>query len=210
MPADTPFERNLECGVRIKFEPVQRDARPNRYPEMERLAHWCRIFDEEGMAPVEGGASAGNLSFRTPAGFVITATRTALKSDIPWDGFVEVVRSNVADWAVHYLGERPPSSDVFLHDRIYRVRPDAACVLHGHDNVVLARADDLGREFEIVVTPEATEFGTRVDAERTAAALGVHDYIIRKGHGFVSVGRTLDEAGERAVAIHRRAAQLGG
>ena len=90
------------------------------------------------------------------------------------------------------------------------MRPDAACVLHGHDNVVLARADDLGREFEIVVTPEATEFGTRVDAERTAAALGVHDYIIRKGHGFVSVGRTLDEAGERAVAIHRRAAQLGG
>jgi ribulose-5-phosphate 4-epimerase/fuculose-1-phosphate aldolase len=196
-----------ECGVRIKYEPVARDRRPNRYAEMDRLAHWCRIFDEEGVAPVEGGASAGNLSFRTPSGFVITATRTRLKSDIPWHGFVEVVRTDWLDWAVHYLGENPPSSDVFLHDSIYKARPDVNAVLHGHDPLVMERADALAREFDLVVTPEATEFGLREDAEKTAAALGSHPYVIRRGHGFVAVGRTLDEAGELAVRVHRAAAR---
>ena len=209
MPTDT-LGHNRECGVRVKFQFTVRDGRPNRYPQMDRLAHWCAVFDREGMAPVEGGASAGNLSFRTPGGFVITATRTNLKADIPWDRFVEVVRSNWRDYEVHYLGAAPPSSDAFLHDRIYVARDDVEAVFHGHDEVVLAQAERLATEFDIVFTPVETLFGTREDAALTVAALGGHDYIIRKGHGFVSVGRTLEEAGERAVTIHRRAAEFAG
>jgi ribulose-5-phosphate 4-epimerase/fuculose-1-phosphate aldolase len=197
----------MECGIRIKYRPVQRDRRPHRHEGMEELARWCRTFDEEGMAPVEGGASAGNLSFRTLTGFVITPTRTHLKSELSWDRFAEVVRSNWLDYEVHYLGTAPPSSDVFLHDRIYRARPDVQAVFHGHDDVVLAQAGTLGREFDIVVTPREIEFGTREDAEETARTLGARDYLIRRGHGFLSVGRTMAEAGERAVKIHRRAVE---
>ena len=75
-----PREENQECGIRHRFKVLHRDRTPNRYPQQtERLLHWCRIFDEEGLAPVAGGASAGNLSFRTPNGFVITPSRTRLK-----------------------------------------------------------------------------------------------------------------------------------
>jgi ribulose-5-phosphate 4-epimerase/fuculose-1-phosphate aldolase len=200
------LESNRECGVRHKFSVRTRDLTPNLYPEQtERLGAWCAAFDAEGMAPVEGGASAGNLSFRTPRGFVITATRSLLKSNLTWRDFVEVVREDWDAYELHVLGERTPSSDAFLHARIYAARPDVAAVFHGHDDLVLEHADALAREMRIVSTPQAMLFGTREDAIETARALGQSDYIIRKGHGFVAVGRTLDLAGERALAVHRRA-----
>jgi L-fuculose-phosphate aldolase len=202
------MDENRECGIRYKFVPVARDRRPNRHPEMDRLLYWCDVFDREGMAPLEGGASAGNLSFRTLAGFVITPTRSLLKAGLPWERLVEVVRSNWLDFEIHYLGDGPPSSDSFLHGRIYAMRPDVNAVLHGHDDVVLAQADALPREFDIAVTPTARLFGTKEDAEETARDLGAKSYIIRRGHGFIAVGRTLDEAGELALKVHRRAVEL--
>lgn len=203
------MEANRECGIRHKFQVVHRDRVPNAHPAlMERLLHWCRVFDEEGMAPVEGGASAGNLSFRTPAGFVITPTRSRLKSGMDWRSLVEVVRSDWRDYAVHVLGATPPSSDSFLHERIYALRPDVLAVFHGHDGLVLRHAAALAREFPMALTAESRLFGTRDDAADTARELGAHAYIIRLGHGFVSVGRTLEEAGELAVKVHRRARAL--
>src|SRR5262249_42472979 len=151
----------------------------------------------------------GNLSFRTPRGFVITATRSMLKSGLGWRDFVEVVREDWLGYELHVLGERVPSSDSFLHARIYALRPDVNAVLHGHDDLVLEHADALARELDLVSTGEAMLFGTKEDALETARALGTKDYIIRKGHGFVAVGRTLDLAGERALLVHRRASGLG-
>lgn len=205
------LEGNRECGVRHKFTVRTRDLAPNLYPaEVARLAHWCEVFDAEGLAPVEGGASAGNLSFRTPRGFVITATRSQLKAGLSWRDFVEVVREDWHAYELHVLGERVPSSDAFLHARIYSTRRDVGAVFHGHDDLVLAHADALARDLRIVSTPEAMLFGTRQDAIETARALGEADYIIRKGHGFVAVGRTLDLAGERALLVHRKARESTG
>jgi len=156
------------------------------------------------MAPVEGGASAGNLSFRTRDGFVVTATRTRLKAALSWHLLVEVVRANWLDYELHYLGADPPSSDSFLHERIYRARPDVRAVFHGHDPVVLAAADRIG----VAVSVREIPFGTREDAQETALELGQSGTLVRRGHGFLSVGATLDEAGERALDLHRRAAAV--
>ncbi len=202
-------DENRECGIRHKFEVVVRDRLPNHYPELaNRLAHWCNVFDAEGLAPVEGGASAGNLSFRTPRGFMITPTRSSLKSELGWRDFVEVVREDWLGYEVHILGERAPSSDSFLHGRIYAARSDVMAVFHGHDDVILQNADALSRLHDIAVTPEARLFGTAIDAEETARALGDKDFIIRRGHGFVAVGRTPDLAGALAVAMHRAALRI--
>ncbi|MAG56814.1 MAG: hypothetical protein CMJ83_11025 [Planctomycetes bacterium] len=200
---------NRECGVRHKFAVKHRDRVANRYPELTRqLIHWCQVFDEEGLAPIEGGASAGNLSFRTASGFVITPTRSRLKANLDWRAFVEVVRSDWRDFEVHVLGERTPSSDAFLHERIYALRPDVLCVFHGHADLILRHADALALEFPMAVTGEARVFGTADDAADTAVELGSANYCVRRGHGFVSTGRTLDEAGQLAVKVHQRAVQL--
>jgi ribulose-5-phosphate 4-epimerase/fuculose-1-phosphate aldolase len=197
-----------EAGVRVKFRAVALTSRPRRIARMASLARWCRIFDREGLAPVEGGASAGNLSFRTPRGFVITATRTLLKSRIPWHGFAEVVDADWDRFEIRYRGGAPPSSDSFLHERIYAARPDVGAVFHGHDALVLRHGRRLARERDVVFTPRRRLFGTRADARETAAALGRHVAVIRRGHGFVTVGRTPAEAGRRALALHRSALRL--
>ena len=187
-------EENRECGIRHTFTVKVRDRLPNHYPEeAARLAHWCNVFDAEGLAPVVGGASAGNLSFRTPPGFMITATRSTLKSGLGWRDFVEVVREDLLAWEIHVLGERPPSSDAFLH---------------GHDDVVLAHADDLARLHGARVTAQSRRFGTRIDAEETAEALGDGSFVVRRGHGFAAVGKSVDEAGAVAVFMHREAVRL--
>ena len=202
----TTTSENRECGIRHRFRVRYRDRVPNRYPrEMEELLLWCQAFDEEGLAPVEGGASAGNLSFRTPSGFVITPTRSRLKTGISWTTLVEVVRSDWRQFEIHVLGERAPSSDSFLHERIYAHRPDVMAVFHGHNDVILRQAESLKGQHEVAVTGGARSFGTPEDAEETAREIGQHNAIIRLGHGFVTAGRTQKIAGDLALALHRAA-----
>src|SRR5207249_3292022 len=114
-------------------------------------------------------------------------------------------------YSVHFLGggnalERMPSSDAPMHHMIYAKRPDVAAVFHGHDPLVLAHADRLG----VPVTPQETQFGTLADAEETVRSLAQHDYLVRRGHGFVAVGRTLEKAGRLALDVHGRARALAG
>ncbi len=204
-----------EQGIRHKYIPRQRDRDIDHHPDLAELARWCETFDQHGLTPIEGGASAGNLSFRTTRGFVITPTRSRLKAGLQRDHFLEVVRVEILDhhnFRVHYLGGlqppveggRIPSSDTLMHHLIYCARPDAHAVFHGHDAIVLARQGLLG----VPVTGRETLFGTVEDARQTVAQLGHDDYIIRREHGFVSVGRTMQHAGELAVEIHRQALAL--
>jgi ribulose-5-phosphate 4-epimerase/fuculose-1-phosphate aldolase len=203
-----------EAGVRHRYQPVQRDTYLLHGALIDELARWCEVFHAEGLAPEEGGASAGNLSFRTTAGFVITPTRSKLKAGLSSDDFVEVVRLEIQgdeQFRVHFLGggarqEKMPSSDAPMHHLIYAHRPDVVAVFHGHDPYVLAAADRLG----VAVTPQETQFGTLADARETVRSLGQHDYLVRRGHGFVAVGRTLERAGKLALDVHRRAKALVG
>ena len=203
-----------ESGVRHKYQPLQRDTYVANYVASDALARWCERFDREGLTPLEGGASAGNLSLRTTQGFLITVTRSRLKRGLGPQDFVEVVRLERlggAAFRVHFLGgggspsPRVPSSDAPMHHLIYAARPDVAAVFHGHDPLMLRHADSLG----VPVTGQETEFGTLEDAEAALAALGQSDFLIRRGHGFVSVARTADLAGRRALEVHERAARRG-
>ena len=160
------------------------------------------------MAPLEGGASSGNLSFRTPSGFVITPTRSRWKGHLAWKNLVEVVRADWSGYALHFLGETPPSSDSFLHEKIYVDRPDVEAIFHGHDEIVLQHAANLAKEMDLAFTPREIPFGTKEDALETSASLGENRYIIRKGHGFVSVGGSVDEAGDYSLLVHTRALEM--
>ncbi len=106
------------------------------------------------------------------------------------------------------MGEAPPSSDSFLHEKIYVDRPDVEAIFHGHDEIVLQYAENLAKEMNLAFTPREIPFGTKEDALETAASLGENRYIIRKGHGFVSVGGSMDEAGEYSLQVHNRALEM--
>jgi len=206
------------AGRRHLFDPVQRDRGVDWGRHMDELLEWCRRFGEEGMAPEEGGASLGNLSVRTPRGFLITPSRTQLKTELPWDHLVEVVRVEIVsrrdeEFRIHYLGGgagpeaggRVPSSDALLHHCVYAARPDVLAVFHGHDPAILAVDDQLG----VPCTTEPVPFGTIRDAYGVAQALGPASAVVRRDHGFVTVGRTVEQAGRRALELHRKAVALG-
>ena len=99
-------------------------------------------------------------------------------------------------------GGRMPSSDVPMHHLIYCARPDVNAVFHGHDAVVPRAAEAMG----VPTTPSLTTFGTLEDAHATVRALGQHDYIVRKDHGFVAVDKHTksDAAGTMRTIVDRQ------
>ncbi len=143
--------------------------------------------------------------------FVVTASRTTSKRALSADDFVEVVRVEILGTergVVHYCarGGLVPSSDSLMHHLIYAARPDVMAVFHGHDPWVLAAGEALG----VPITGSETAYGSLEDGRETARELAHHDYIVRRNHGFVAVGRTADHAGRLAIEVHRRARELGG
>lgn len=200
-----------EAGVRHLFTVRRLRAEPTHHAALyETLLAWCRTFDREGLAPLVGGASAGNLSVRTPDGFTITPTRCRLKAGLPWQELVEVVEVDRAGFVLGVRGRNVPSSDSFLHAEIYQRRADVRAVFHGHDDLILQRARELAAELPVIPGRRERAFGTLEDARETADELGDGSCVIRPGHGFVTAGSTPEEAGHLSLRLHNRARELAG
>ena len=192
--------------VKFRVEFLSRDV-----PDDERvgqLRQWCVRFDQSGLTPpFEGvGRSLGNLSFRLrpndPA-FVITASTLMSKQDLTPADFVTVFRCDLERRTVYAAGARDPSSESLMHFEIYNRRPDVAAIFHGHDKQITARA-------ALLDLPETEEFrppGTPELLAQVMAILDEEPFLVMKNHGFLSLGPTMDEAGNQALQIREK---LGG
>jgi L-fuculose-phosphate aldolase len=170
----------------------------------------AQALDAAGFMPQK----SGNLSLRTPSGFVITP------SGLPYAamGAADLVECG-ADGVPRGPGR--PSSEWRLHAAVYRARPDAQAVVHTHSPratalacarrgippihymITLAGAD--GRR-GIPCAAHAT-FGTEPLAEAAVATLGAElRSVLLANHGVLALGATL--AG--AVALAREAENLAG
>lgn len=160
------------------------------------LAAWCRRFAELGVAR----DGSGNLSFRSAAGFVISRTAADLYAITPGE-FVEVLSVDAGRGQVRAAGAFEPSSESPMHAAIYSARPDVHAVFHGHSADLLREAARLG----IPVTARERPYGTPELAEEVRAVLAAgRPLIALRGHGFVSLGRTMREAGRRVERIVAR------
>jgi L-fuculose-phosphate aldolase len=157
------------------------------------LIHWCRRFAEFGLV----GPAMGNLSARTPTGFLITPTNTDPRT-ITAAQFVEVLA--VANEEVHVAGNREPSSESMLHHAIYRARPEVNAIFHGHHDRLLALAGKLG----MPVTAREQPYGTPELVHEVLLVASRQDFFLMRGHGFVALGRTCTEAGQRVEEALRR------
>ncbi len=168
------------------------------------LIRWGRLFHELGCAPSYESGSHGNLSVRTQQGCLITATQTFLGA-LEESHFVELVGCDLsaAPPTVLYRGKRPPSTDSLIHWQIYRWRKEVECVLHAHDSKTLTQADRLG----LPQTTCAADAGSP-ELVPLIQPLAHHPYFLVREHGFVATGKTIEEAGQLAVSIHRRAAEV--
>jgi L-fuculose-phosphate aldolase len=165
-------------------------------PRLTKLKHWCSEFHRLNLAPLYAGGSYGNLSFRVKPGFnefVITASRLALKDNLSADAFILVSGVDLKQRVVRAHGRRVPSSESMLHHAVYAARPDINAVFHGHST-----------HFFTLGLPETAKeepYGSLALAQSVIPLITKHDLIVLKGHGFLSLGKDLDEAGRRVTVL---------
>jgi L-fuculose-phosphate aldolase len=172
----------------------------------------AKALDAAGFMPQK----SGNLSLRTPDGFVITP------SGLPYAAMTAEDLVTCAPDGVPFGNPRHrPSSEWRLHAAILRARPDAQAVVHTHSpratalssarrgippiHYMATLAGDGGRQ-GIPCAPHAT-FGTEALAQAAIARLGpALRAVLLANHGVVALGATL--AG--AVALAREVENLAG
>ncbi|MFC2006513.1 class II aldolase/adducin family protein, partial [Chloroflexota bacterium] len=99
---------NVIENTRLIFETVLLEKSPPDDERTSRLIYWCKRFHKLSLVP----ESAGNLSFRTKQGFVITGTGINLWA-IEKGGLVEILKVEIekGQTLVYAKGQVLPSRE---------------------------------------------------------------------------------------------------
>lgn len=169
------------------------------------LNRWrARLFDLKLVGMYQKGelkgVGYGNISVRSPSGFVITATRTGGLATLAPEHFTEIVQVDLARNAVDFRATGPattPSSECMTHAMFYQADPAVGAVIHVHHLEFWKRLLN-----QVPTTAPDVEYGTPAMANEILRLYHGTDLPRRKlaamaGHeeGVISFGRDLDEAG---------------
>lgn len=166
---------------------------------INELIKWGRVFAREGLLEHGNEEKAGNLSFRGRGSIFITASGVDL-AKLTKRNFVEVLGwgSGKKCEFVFARGGKEPSSESIMHFEIYRARKDAKFIFHGHSGKILRNAKKLG----LPCTKNKKPYGTTALVWGAVSALekkGKPNFLVLKGHGFVSLGKNASAAGNQAL-----------
>ncbi len=188
-------------GVKFRTEMIGKDL-PNDI-RLNKLKYWCNIFHEKGLAPPYDGGSYGNLSFRLKDNeddFIITASKSGLNESTTNDRFVTIRRVDLEARIVYAMGSRNPSSEAMVHYAIYHTRPNVQAIFHGHCDIISRDAEKLG----IPITSKEEHYGTIALVERVLKTLDDLYFLEMRNHGFLALGKSLDEAGNLALEFLKK------
>jgi L-fuculose-phosphate aldolase len=182
----------------------------------EIVAVCCRLYDAGLIAGQDG-----NVSVRLSSGHILVTPSGLSKVDVTPDQLVELTAEGEP-----VTPGRTASSEIEMHLRIYRARPDVRAVVHAHPPVATAFGV-AGRDFMDDVLPEVIFHlggvplvpfampGTPALGDAMAPFLARHDAFLLASHGATTVGPSLRlahqrmESLEHAARILHAASQLG-
>jgi L-fuculose-phosphate aldolase len=199
MPASAPRSRARR--------PATPDAAAEHGPAL--IAAACAL-DAAGFMP----GKSGNVSVRTPGGFLITPSGLPYAATTP-DDLVELATDGTV-----LAGTRQPSSEWRFHAAIHAARPvaEAAAVVHTHSPFATALSCArlglppfhymiaLAGGPDIRCAAYAT-FGTEALARATVAALEGRRAVLLANHGVVAIGASLARAQGLAMEVENLARQ---
>ena len=176
----------------------------NRSAVARRMALCCRQLAARGLI----AGRDGNLSVRLGPERALVTPSGVLKSLVDPADMVEVDFSG----KVRRRGSRKPTSELELHVRILRHRPDVQAVVHAHPPAATGFAvageaipANLLPELIFVVGPVALvpygTSGTPDLGDQVVPYLDGHDALLLANHGAVTMGRSLDEAWIRMESL---------
>jgi len=166
---------------------------------IENLQYWAALFARNNCAPALPGGYGGNLSCRDAESFLITASGANL-AELKPNQIVRVIDANLDIQKVWAEGSCLPSSETLLHAAIYKARPEINAIFHGHYPVF----EDNFKKLGIAITSEAAEYGSMKLVNDVLAILGKENFLLLRNHGFVSLGKTCEEAGKQVIRVCNR------
>lgn len=173
-------------------------------PKIIELKKWCDIFQKNDLTPIVNGNFTGNLSFRYQNGFVITASGLKSKTNLTHESFVYAKEYDVKFNTFYIRGKKSPSSESVMHYLIYKNVKKVNSIFHGHNNLIVKNAKKLG----LLITKTEYAPGTLALAYEVVNTLKNNKMIVLKNHGFISLGKTMNEVGELTLRILRKAKNL--
>ena len=172
-----------------------------------RMAQCCRQLAAGGLI----AGRDGNLSVRLGPDRVLVTPSGLIKSTLTAGDMVEVGLAGRKR-----RGRRNPTSELDLHLRILRRRPDVGAVVHAHPPAATGFAV-AGEEIPANVLPELIlmvgrvpivpygRAGTPELGDRVEPYLAQHDALLLANHGAVTMGKTLDQAWIRMETLEHAA-----
>ncbi|OGC09777.1 hypothetical protein A2246_00205 [candidate division WOR-1 bacterium RIFOXYA2_FULL_37_7] len=163
---------------------------------IEMLKFWFEEFLNKKLMPKYEGGVFGNLSFRLKDNkdeFIITAS--GMKEPSSADSFIKVSLVDLKKKEVYAHGKNPPSSESMFHFMIYKKRQDINAIFHGHCEEMLKNCNKL----KLPCTEKEEPYGTIELANGILEVLDNHSFLIIKNHGFISLGKDMDSAGNQAI-----------
>jgi L-fuculose-phosphate aldolase len=166
-----------------------------KHPQLRKqVIETCLAMNEEGI----NQGTSGNVSVRTPEGFLITASGVPYKKMKPHH-VVEM------DLDGGYVGEYLPSTEWRMHMDIYKARPEAGAIVHVHSTFATAmaclRKDVPAFHYMIGVTggtslrvSDYAEFGTQELSDTMLEAMKDRTACLLANHGQICFSNTLDKA----------------
>ena len=188
----------------IKFNVRFLNERVLDYPIQKELIEWGKKLSKLGCIPTYPNpenpgliSSAGNLSARIGDRFIITAAGSNL-GELSNNNFVEVWDVDMSEKLIQAKGSEEPSSETMLHYSIYQKRNDVQVIFHGHNQQLLAQCSQLG----LKSTKKWYPYGTLELMNSVCDMIKENDrFLIMKDHGFLSFGKTCQQAGENIIQV---------
>ena len=172
-----------------------------------RMALCCRQLAARGLI----AGQDGNLAVRLSPTRALVTPSGLIKALLAPSDMVEVDLSGEKR-----RGRRKPTSELDLHLRILRRRPDVGAVVHAHPPTATGFAV-AGEGFDRLVLPELILLVGRVPlvpygtpgtpelGDRVEPYIDRHDALLLANHGAVTVGPTLDAAWIRMESLEHAA-----
>lgn len=167
----------------------------------EAVIETCLKMNEEGI----NQGTSGNVSVRTPEGFLMTA------SGIPYD---RMKPEHVVEMDLRggYVGEYLPSTEWRMHMDIFKHRPEANAVVHTHSIYATAlsclRKDIPPFHYMIGIAGGTTlrcasyaEYGTQALSDAMLKAMRDRSACLLANHGQIAFGDNLAKALWRAGEV---------
>lgn len=184
----------------IKFQNLMVRNEIPKDIRIHKLIEWCATFHKYNLAPTTNLGSNGNLSFRISPesnSFIISGTQIGWNHSLEYQHFVEILEIDFESRKVLAAGTRLPSSESMLHGAIYSKRSDIQAVFHGHSDILLKNE----QKFQMPVTKYTTSYGSIELVNSVLEIIDQHDFLIIKEHGFISLGKNMDDAGNLALKM---------